>query len=58
MKTTYLCSAYITVEIEADEKLTDEQIEDAVRTRFFADIETYKKDEVRVEVFEEIEDED
>jgi hypothetical protein len=54
--TTYICTASITIEIKG-ENLTDQEIEIEVKNRFFSEIETYKKDEVYVEVIEEQEGE-
>jgi hypothetical protein len=54
--TTYICTASVTIEIKG-ENLTDQEIEIEVKNRFFSEIETYKKDEVYVEVIEEQEGE-
>ena len=54
---TYLVTASVTIEIDSQDPLTDAQIEEEAKRRFFAEIETYKQDEVRVEVFEEMNDE-
>lgn len=53
-KVNYLCTASVTVEIEAGDWLDDNEIVRQVREAFFADIETYKLDDVYVEVLEEI----
>jgi len=54
---TYLCYVGLQVEVRTDEPLTDERIEDLARQKFFATIETYKQDEVSVEIVEEMHDE-
>lgn len=55
--TTYICNAFITIEVSSNQPMTDQQVEDEVRRRFFAEIETYKQDEVHVEIIEEQEEE-
>ena len=52
-KHTYLVTAGVVIEIGSDTVMSDAEIEQEARRRFFAEIETYKKDEVRVDFFEE-----
>lgn len=56
--TTYLVTASLLIEIKAHGTLPDEVVEQEARERFFAEIETYKQDEVHFEIFEEIPDEE
>lgn len=53
--TTYIVTASVQIEV-AGEALTDNEIAAEARRRFFSEIETYKQDEVAVEIVEEIED--
>lgn len=54
--TTYLVTASVLIEIEAHGTLPDDAVIEEARRRFFAEIETYKKDEVAIDIFEEIDD--
>lgn len=51
---TYLVTASVLIEIQAHGTMPDELIEEEARRRFFAEIETYKQDEVTIDIFEEI----
>lgn len=51
---TYLVTASVLIEIETEEVLPDEVVENEARRRFFAEIETYKQDEVAIEIIEEM----
>lgn len=54
MKKTYLCYGTILIEVTSDRDLTDAEVEEQAKNQFFADIETYKRDEVAIEIFEEM----